>query len=231
MDLFAWYNLIFLLPLVAGILMVLGSAMGLGGGDTPSEADHDFGHDGVGHNAGHDHDGKAVHLHGEVHADHDPGILMRMFSLLGIGRVPLSVVLMSWFLLYGTFGMMGNFILKPVLATEWLYFWPSFAGAAFLSVFLTSALARVMQRVMPTSETYVLGKRSLVGRIGTLILDATETRGTAQVRDARGDLHQIACVSRSDRIPSGTDVLLVDYRSDDDTFIIEPNPLVTRPAA
>ena len=94
MNLLAWYNLIFLLPLAVGLLLIFGNMAGIGA-DADADVDHDA-------DADHDHDaGSKLFLH--------------VLTALGVGKVPLSIVMMLMCMIFGGIGMMLNFILMDLI--------------------------------------------------------------------------------------------------------------------
>lgn len=237
MELLAWYNVVFLIPLVFGVILVLGSALGLmghdAGHDVAADADHDVSHD-VGHDVGADthvdadHDGHLVHTVGDHETgsghdtghDRESGLFMRMLGVLGIGRAPLSVVMMSIALLFGGVGYAMNFILKPILVEGWLYGWVSVAVAAVATCFFSGIFARMIAKLMPTTETSRVTERDLLGRTGTVILDVDARGGYVQMHDQQGNLHQVTCRSKNGMLPKGSEVTLVAYVREGDFYFV-----------
>src|SRR5687768_832975 len=138
--LFASHNLIFLLPLLLallyiGVYAISGITFGdpdVGHGDFDADADAHLDADGnietdVDADAHIDADAEVdvhadVDAHGDVHADADsesghhpavePGSVLASFlSMLGVGKVPLSILLMVMFLSWGIFGLGANMFL------------------------------------------------------------------------------------------------------------------------
>lgn len=208
MEAFAWYNLIFYIPLALGIVMALGVALGIA--DVPHGVDLDG--DGVPDiGAGLDHD-----------HDHD-GHGGRAFALLGFGKVPVLLVFMTMALVFGAVGVICNLFLGSLLpATGGLLALGS-AGAAFVSmVVLTGTFSKAVARLMPTLETNSTGKSDLVGCTGFLTMDCTLTNGLAQIYKGK-DLHQIDC--RSDvPIPKGQPILVTDYEVKGDYYTVCLSP-------
>src|SRR5215212_7311883 len=114
MDLLAWWNLIFLLPALAALLYLLLVASGTvdTGHDVDADLDADVDADldtdaeamhGIEHNLGgeHEHDGESPF--GEA------------LGFLGFGRVPLSIVVLTFCFLWGFAGWATNTILKGAL--------------------------------------------------------------------------------------------------------------------
>lgn len=186
MDLLQWWNLIFLLPAVAALLYLLLLALGA----APAEG-HDI-HAGV-----ELHDGDGDPFHGAL-------------SLIGLGRVPLSLILMSFGFLWGFFGWLGNRMFSTVLAEPALFIWPSLVLALAGAVILTRALASGLGRIMPATESYGAGARELVGGMAEVRYPLTESTGTVQVHDQYGAMHEVPArvLPGESGIPAGTRVIL-----------------------
>lgn len=208
-------NLIFIISLVVGVVLVLGNAFGVMGHDADHDVDHDVDHDADHDQAGGEHDHDAHH-------EHQERLFLKALTLLGIGKVPFSIVWMTAALVFGGAGIVLNTVLAPVLRVPWIYGWISFAGALVVMVTVTGYFAGIVHRLMPTTETYA-GKRSdLVGCCGTLVLATDEKRGLANVHDPRGNLHQITCrTMNGTTIPSGVAVTVVDYMKENNVYVVE----------
>ncbi len=107
-----WWNLIFELPFVAalGYLALLSTGVAVGE-DADLDADVDPGVDldhGVG--PGIEHATQLGHGHGGQ-TGHDSGSLLRVLSIFGFGRVPISIVLVTLFIIWGFAGWATNFLL------------------------------------------------------------------------------------------------------------------------
>lgn len=243
-ELLEWQNLVFELPLVAVLLYIValalggvghGDAGGLSGGhdlDADADLDADVDADADAGAGGHD-----VHVHAEVHAgghvehadvahDQGGGVVPALLSLLGVGRVPLAVVFICFFALFGLLGLVLNGALGSLGLPAILFFWPALAGALVGSGFLTGRVARLVARIMPTSETYVVRREDFGGRVGTALYSVTERSGVAVVADDSGTLHQVACRTREGEppIPKNTPLLLVSYEARTQSFTVCPAP-------
>lgn len=206
--LLAWHNLIFLIPLSLGVLLVLGTAlseMGAGEGDLDAGGD-------AGANAGLAGGGEPSDL------------LIEALSFFGVGRVPLSVVLMTAALLFGAGGTVANVWLEPRLLDPVRLAPISAAIASGAMIVLTGPVATLVARIFPTTESYRIAKTDLIGRLGTLVLPTTEARGLLQVHDHEGNLHQVSCRSRSGALDKGREVLVVDRLDEEDVYVVEPSP-------
>jgi hypothetical protein len=211
-----WQNLIFLLPLGVAVIYVLLMSVGLSIGDQDVDVAHDVhldaGHD-VHADAGHDAD------HG-AHAGHDgyahhPSLLGSVLSLLGIGKVPISVVLISFLSLWGGVGLALNSLFGEEAIIKTLAF------TALAAVGGTRLLAEGIGRLMPREESYYTPKEDLVGQTGEVLYEVTPTSGTVRLRDPTGNLLDLDCRSWNDeQIPPGTRVDLVEYDQATDVFVV-----------
>ena len=193
MDLLNWWNLVFVLPALGALLYLPMTTVGL----APVE----------GHDVDVDVD---VDVDGDLHADGDHGILHDALGAIGVGRVPLSLVLMSFAFLWGFFGWVGNRIFGTLLATPVLFIWPSLLLALVAASVLTRFLAVRLGRLMPATESYGAGNRELVGRIGDVRYPLTETSGSVQLYDTFGTLHEVPArvMPGEAAIPAGAKVVL-----------------------
>jgi hypothetical protein len=168
----------------------------------------------------------AVHL--DAHADVDGG--GDLLGWLGVGRVPLLMLLVVFLALFGLAGLAIQQFAGPL---PLLIAVPAAVAAALP---LTGLGARGLARIMPGDETTAVSLDSLVGRRGTITI-GTARRGSpaqARVADIHGQVHYVMvepydddhsigqgetvrldrrdgnifiAVGRTDRIESGLDVL------------------------
>lgn len=209
-SLFAWYNVVFLIPLIVGILLSLGSSVG--GADGDAHVEHDVGHD-------------------VAHAD-GAGGLSKALSLLGVGRVPFTLLLVVASLIFGGIGIIANALFASFGLAPGLFGPLSLALAFVGTVISTGAVAKVIERVMPSVETYRVSKRDFEGCIGKLLLPADASSGYAQIKDPEGNVHNIKCRSLGGvPLAKGTEILVVEYEEETQTFIVDANPVITSPTA
>ncbi len=208
LNLLAWHNVIFMIPLVVGLLMVLGAAFGLAdlahGIDIDGDGVPDIGHL--------DHDG-----HGH---DSDRGGAL---SFLGFGRVPLLLVIMTMALTFGATGMIANLFLAPLLAVTGLFSILSFAVALVVMVATTGTLSKLIASFMPTTETKSTVKTDLIGCTGTLVIGSDAKGGTAQV-SKDGDVFQVS-VRSDETLPKGLAILITEYDETADMYSVVRSPL------
>ena len=221
MELLQWWNLIFLLPAVAALLYLLLLALGA----LPAEGDH---------GDVHMEPGLHVEIHGahiEIHpgdlpddlahdVSHDSDPFRGALSLIGVGRIPLSLVLMSFLFLWGFFGWVGNQVFGSLLPSPALFLWPSLAVALVGAGAFTRFLAIRLGRVMPSTESYGASTRELVGRIADVRYAVTESSGTVQLYDTYGTMHEVPArvLPGEAPIPSGERVVLWRYDGDEGAY-------------
>jgi hypothetical protein len=214
MELLQWWNLIFLLPAVAALLYLLLLALGA----LPAEG---------GHGDIHAEPGLHVEVHGahiEIHphdvpddfghdTDHDTDPFRGALSLIGVGRIPLSLVMMSFLFLWGFFGWAANQLFSGLLPSPALFIWPSLAVALVGAGAFTRLLAVRLGRLMPSTESYGASSSELVGRIADVRYALTETTGTVQLYDRYGTMYEVSArvMPGEQPIPSGERVVLWRY--------------------
>lgn len=214
-ELIAWYNLVFEVPFFMAVAILLLQASGLlHFGD--SDADTDVGEHDTSHlddADGHDQDGEAE----------ESSMWGRTLDLLGVGRVPLSIGLMTWCFLFGFIGWLGNQVLSGV-GIPFITFWISLL-AAFLGGFAGTALfTRFLSRYLPGTETYrIKSVDELSGLVAETIYPVTTTSGWARVRDQFGTLHevQVRLSAGQEEVLAGTRVVLMQYDAEQRVFCFD----------
>src|SRR5438132_11580888 len=242
--LFAWYNLIFIVPFVLALLYVgIYAVSGLTFGESDVDASGaDVDADAHVELAGHaeapahletdtDFDADAdAHIDADAHLDTDvdadahveghgadeiaPGsVLASAMSLLGVGRVPLSILLMVLMLIWGMIGFFSNLLLWDKYQSETVLVLVSIPLAFVGSILGTRLLTAAMVRWLPTHETYIQRRHELLGAVGEVILPIDSNFGMAAVRDVYGDLFHIGCRVHPNQaaLEKGTKVKLIAY--------------------
>lgn len=156
----------------------------------------------------------AAHL--DVHADSDADLL----GWLGVGQVPLLMLIVVLLALFGLIGISLQQLAAGLLGaplSPWLA-----APIAFLaSLPLLGISARALARIMPGDETTAVSLDTLIAKRATVTV-GTARRGSparAQVRDVHGQTHYVMIEPNGDdqSIAEGETVLLV--RREGDLFI------------
>lgn len=196
MELLLWQNLMFLLPLLFAVLYLLVLATG-GDGDGA-------------HHGGHDHGG-----HDVAHHDSE-GDLSKALALIGIGRVPLSLFLVTVLTIWGGSGLITNQVVGIDL---WLI---SAGVAGLMSLFLTGFISSGLGRLIQT-QSYAVGRETLVKQKARSSVLITAEVGEVRLTDTSGTLrHLPARVSPgSDDIPADTEVVLKSYDGATGVFIVQ----------
>jgi membrane protein implicated in regulation of membrane protease activity len=239
-----WWNLIFLLPFGLALLYLgLYTVSGVTFGESDLDADHDFdagadvdvdadadaGAD-VDHGIDHDVDADAD---ADADADHDADTdhdtdsdseneaqaspVLAIVSWLGVGKVPLSIVLMVFLLTWGAAGLLCNLLLvsRGAMAAA-----ISLPMALMAAVLVTHWVSWFIGRYLPLYETTAKRRHALLGATGEAILPIDQRFGMASVRDETGDLYQVPCRADDPPIPKGSTVKLVSYNAKQGIFYV-----------
>ena len=227
MSIVAWWNLIFLLPALAALLYLILLATGTVAGDAGDvDADIDAG---VDLDLDMDADVETGDFHGIEHAIGDsdsvhPSGMAHVLSLIGIGRAPLSLLLISFSFLWGLVGWLANGFFSTFISSPAIYVWLSVAVALVVSLLLTRLLANGLHRFLPATETYAISNRQLVGRLANVRYAVSDRNGTAQLYDDQGRLHEVPVrvLPGEDPIPAQTTVILWRYDAAAEAFLVTP---------
>ncbi len=204
-QLLEWQNLPFVLPFVSAVVYLLLLASG-GAPDHDHDVDTDAGVDanadvdhGIEHTIGHD--------HGHEHEHHSASLSAKFMSVLGLGKVPLSLLVMSFCFTWGFSGWLSNMILGSIFRFPIIYFWMSATVAIVSSVILTGTIARGLSKVMPSTETYGIKEASLVGQTAEVRFPITARSGTACLYDSYRSFQEVPC-----RVNNGEETISADAR-------------------
>lgn len=180
-----WYNLPFLISLGLGLVFAVLQIVG-GFGDHDSDADID--------SDGHDFFDGAL-------------------DTLGVGKVPLMFILVSFLSLFGLIGLLLN-----AVAFQFDSVYPSWFFAVVLVLSLplafvgTSRTSRLFAKLAP-ENSLIVGFEQLVGRVGRVSSPTISvTYGRVEVRDLHGTVHTVfAQLATGEPLPTNTEVALVEY--------------------
>ena len=142
-----------------------------------------------------------------------------LLTLLGLGRVPLTVWLVVFLFFFAALGL-GIQELATSLAGGPLDAWLAGVLAGAAAVPVTSIVARPLGRILPQDETSAVGIDTLVGRRAN-ITEGVARAGSparARVKDIHGQSHYVMVEPHegASEFRAGDEVLLV--RREDNTF-------------
>jgi hypothetical protein len=218
-----WYNLPFSLALLAFLGLSLLQFIGLDQ-DPEADADIDLDHD-IDVEADFDHDLEAA----EPELEYGGGDIQswgEVLQFLGVGRVPVTMLLL---VLLGGFGIFGWLVNGLILSLFSAY--PSWAiapvsvTALLTGVWTTSRTARFIGRLVPAFTTTATSLERLVGRRGRVVsLQVDQTYGQVRVRDPGGTSITVFAVTDAEQppVPYDTEIFLVEYDPLKKLFTVEP---------
>jgi hypothetical protein len=218
---FGWWNLVYLAPfLLAGIYLGVYAFSGATFGDFDLDADAGGDVDAdvdVDADAGGDADADA-----DGDGGHDHPVLAAL-SWLGVGRVPLSIVLMVLMLTWGCIGLAVNLLMRDVVVEPPFAVIFSLPMAMGGSLMLTGAIAHLVLHFIPPPEKLGRRRHALLGCSGEAIFPVDASGGSVSVRDEDGNLFHVACrvAEGTKAIDKGSRVRLVAYRAADNVFVVE----------
>lgn len=111
---------------------------------------------------------------------------------LGLGRLPLLMLLVLYLAAFGTIGLLGQQIAKDSIGT----LLPPLVAiplVGLLALPATAVAARVIARIMPKDETTAIDIGQLVGLHGEIVIGRAK-RGSpakARIRDFHGQAHYV----------------------------------------
>jgi membrane protein implicated in regulation of membrane protease activity len=190
MTLLEPYNMPFAAALVLVVALFVIQLFGVLDLDLDLDVDHDV-------------DGASV-AHG--------GPIEGLLTLLGLGRVPLTIWLVLFLLLFSGVGL-GIQQLAGSLTGAPLDRWLAAILAAGASLPLTGALARPLGRILPQDETSAVSTDTLVGRRAVITdgVARSASPARARVKDVHGQDHYVMVEPHeaSSELVAGDEVLLV----------------------
>jgi hypothetical protein len=226
---FSWHNLIFIVPFMLALVYLgvyIMSGWTFGEADVDQDIDHDAN---VDHDVDSNHDGGAESHHA-AHADvdhHGPPLHVEVMLWLGVGRVPVGLVLMILLLTWGAIGFLTNNLTRPLAPADWMTALASLPLAFFGSLWITRGTTRLIGRYMPLTETSARKRKELLGSVGEAIYTIDDKFGLVSLRNGHSGVFQVPCRVGVDRaiIAKGEKVLLVGYDETDGLFTVIPYEL------
>ncbi|MBN1488625.1 MAG: DUF1449 family protein [Phycisphaerae bacterium] len=193
-DIFAWYNAVFAGCFAVGLFFTALQVLGLGQTDTDVDVDTDVDADA---DVDTDTDADTDIHHG--HAD-SVGATQAVAQFFGLGRVPISAILMTLFYTVGITGWMAAAILAPRYASERSLFLTSLAIALVVGLVIMRLVTGLLAKYMPAVLTSALREPQLVGLTGEAKLPINERFGRVMIKDQYGTLHTVNC-----KVPPGVE--------------------------
>jgi len=208
-----WNNLIYLFALaVAAVFSSLQVFLGF----LPDAIDADVDIDGDGD----------VDLEVDIDLDGDLGeqatFIGNAMAFLGFGKAPLTILALTFLMLFGTIGLISSAIVKmvvivpvmPTLVNFFLVF-----GNFILAAVLTGRLAKFLNRLLPGHISTARKGSKEVGAEGEAASTITEKGGQVLIGPSRW-VDAVTGPGRPE-IPRGTPVMLVDYDKENLRYVAE----------
>ena len=186
-------GLVALLTGLQVVALLLGGPIGIGDGDFDADIDLD------------------TDVDGEVDLD-GIGPLAGALDWLGVGKLPLSILLTLWAASFGLSGLTMQEIAKNSTGARLPMIWPSLLALG-LSFPLLKISGMILRPILPRDETEAVTTESLLGSEGEIVIGVARRGRPAQarVRDKWGTAHYVSVEPESDvdEFPAGAKVLLL----------------------
>jgi len=233
MELIAWYNLIYWTPILFGLAYALISGIG-DMGDANHDVDMEVGD-------AHIHIPEGLHVDGQVvvHGDHTHDVeggssasgWDKVLSAIGLGRIPVTLVIQAFLFLFGIIGFGLNLALRPYLVHPEVYLWFSFPAALIGGVVGTSLLARPLGRLLPKNESFSSNPASFLGQGADAFYRITGESGAVRITDEVGfprELKVRLLPGEPDPIEKGERILLTHYDPINEIYFARRHPNAPR---
>ncbi|WP_242414789.1 OB-fold-containig protein [Sphingomonas panni] len=162
----------------------------------------------------------------DLDLDLDSGLL----DWLGVGRVPLLVLLVAFLAVFGGVGLAGQQVAQAMTGAL-LSPWIAIPAALVVALPLTSAVARLLARLLPRDETTAFEVDDLVGRTGIVTVGRAAAGSPARTRvlDPHGQPHHVLVEPNdsADSFVEGDTVLLVRREGSSFRAILHSSPRLT----
>ena len=156
-----------------------------------------------------------IDAHADVHGDFGD-----LLGWLGIGRIPLLMVIVVLLAFFGLVGIVLQQIAAS-LAGAPLSAWIAGPAAFVAALPLTGVGARGLARILPRDETTAISLEELIGRRATVVVGTSRAGcpARASVRDRHGLTHYVMVEPNDERqsVTEGGTLLLV--RREGETFV------------
>lgn len=150
-----------------------------------------------------------------------------LLNWLYVGRVPLLMVLIIFWTVFGLLGLVLQYAVFLLFGTPL----PSLLATALvfaLSLPLVRLLGGGLYKILPKDETSAIDSGELIGRVGTVVIGVATKDSAAQikVKDLNGQTHYVMALADSEPLPQGQSVLLVAKKAATFTAIKNPSAIL-----
>jgi hypothetical protein len=216
-----WYNWPFLIPFMFAIIYILVIDLLIGG------IGHLFGGDtDVDVSADHDADVSVDH---DVDVGHADNIWVASLHWIGVGKVPVLILLESFLLLFGGTGLIINCIWHDVAPKSMgpLSLIVALPVAFIVSVPATRWLAQVLAWLLPSDATITRVAGGFTGEWGTVISTVTTESGQVLIPGTGTIPDTVLNCTRdplntAEDIPCETKIVVVDYLAGTNSYTVAP---------
>ncbi len=225
-QLLEWWNFLFALPLVVGIVLSAGllfTAVGSSAGEADDGSAEGETTEAESSDAD-SHDLNKSHAH---HHDDPTAFVWKILQIFGIGMgVPLTVLFPVLMIFWGAIGLTVNGLLQPLLKTPTLFLPLSVVASLVGMALIGRTTGLLVRRFRLLGEERAPTRYDLVGCTGQAVFTIDSQQGVANIHARSGDIVRVSCRTLPGQppIPAGTPVLVAQYNERTNEYIVEPNP-------
>lgn len=156
------------------------------------------------------------------------GVVVGFLNWLYVGRVPLLMVLIIFWTVFGVLGLILQNALY-LLIGQLLPSLVAVPAVLMLSLPVVRFFTKWLYKVLPKDETSAVYSDELIGRVGTIVIGTATCDKSAQakVKDLHGQTHYVMVVSDDEPLTQGQSVLLIAKNLALFTAIKNPNATLT----
>lgn len=154
--------------------------------------------------------------------------IMSGLAWLGMGKVPLSLLVMTLMITFGSIGLLVNALAADILGATWIAFPVALGSALIVSPGVTHIVGAWIAKIIPADSSTAAKGGVFVGETGTTATSVTSRTGQICIPELGGRPQVIinACVAEgNDTLPRDTEVLVTRYVSEQNTYIVTPTNL------
>lgn len=156
-------------------------------------------------------------------AEHHVSFMIKMLSVFGIGKVPLTITIFGFMILWGGIGYAINEFMNNLGLNPHYFWWIVAPGTFMLSTFALRGTSNFLAKILPSKKDAPKPLSYYVGSVGEVNYRISEHNGSARIVDNQGNGINVDCETRKGdpEIKEGK-VLLYRYIKDRRIFIVVP---------
>jgi len=163
---------------------------------------------------------EGLEVDSDVDLDGDLGAVLSGLTWLGVGRVPIMWLLQLMALSFSLSGLLVQAVSWDLGLHGYVSLLVAVPAATVASIVVTKLVGSLIAHLIPANSSTVRSGGAYVGQLGQTMGLITSV-GQVQVAN-EGDAPVLLNVHAEERIPRGSNVLLVSYDSERRRYLVQP---------